>query len=255
MGPRKQYLLSLSLLLLGVGCANLGLPSSKIDSSTSATTSSAHFLVARQLELDGQRGQAFAAYQQAVEADPYSPYLLRRIAELAWSLGEYEQARTYAERAHAMDPQDPENRVFLGKIYQIERRNEEAMAILAGEDGLPVSADAGSLLFAMQMDGRDAASALATAQWIMEQEPERLRSYFFLAAAHNEAGEFEEAAAVYREGLKISPGNLAIYGEMSRTQRERGNVEAELAVYREVLEIYPQHQLAAGLVGIRDGAL
>ncbi|MBW2714069.1 MAG: tetratricopeptide repeat protein [Deltaproteobacteria bacterium] len=76
----------------------------------------------------------------------------------------------------------------------------------------------------------------------MEQEPERLRSYFFLAAAHNEAGEFEEAAAVYREGLKISPGNLAIYGEMSRTQRERGNVEAELAVYREVLEIYPQHQ-------------
>jgi len=242
MGPRKHTLLmAVSLLFMGVGCAKLGLPASGARVVHSGSSSGIDFLIARQLELDGQSEQAFAAYQRAVEADPNSPYLLRRSAELAWRLGEFEQTRTYAERAHWLDPAEPENRYFLGKIYQIEKRDEEAMAILVQEDGQPVSTDAASLLFAMQMNRKDFEAALVSAEWIMEKEPERLRSYLLLAAAHNTLGQFEQAEAVYREGLKVSPGNLAIYGELSRTQRARGNVEAEMAIYREILEIYPHH--------------
>jgi tetratricopeptide (TPR) repeat protein len=243
MGPRnKKYFLSVGLLLLGVGCVNLGSSSSTTRSAPPAGSSpAADFLIARQLELDGDRENAFAAYQRAVEADPNSPYLLRRIAEMAWRLGRFEEARSYAERAHAMDPADPENRLFLGKIYQIEKRNEEAVAILLGEDGEPVSPDAAALLFAIAMDEKNAAIALSSARWLMEVEPERLRSYFFLAAAYNAVGQFEESEAVYREALKISPGNLAVYAELSRTQRELGNFPAEIEIYRQVLVIYPHH--------------
>lgn len=242
MGPRKKYFLSISFLLLGVGCANLGSPSSTTRSAPPAGSSSAaDFLIARQLELDGDRENAFAAYQRAVDADPNSPYLLRRIAEMAWRLGRFDEAQGYAERAHAMDPMDPENRLFLGKIYQIEKRNEEAVAILLGEDSDPVSPDAAALLFAISMDEKNTATALYSASWLMEVEPERLRSYFFLAAAYNSSGQFDEAEAIYREALKISPGNLAVYAELSRTQRELGNLPAEIDIYREVLVIYPHH--------------
>ncbi len=241
MGPCKNYVLSVCLLLLGVGCTNLGIPASGTRAVKPASSSGADFLMARQLELDGQSEQAFAAYQRAVEADPNSPYLLRRVAELAWRLGKFEQTRVYAERAHSLNPTDPENRFFLGKIYQIEKRDEEAMAILVQEDGQPVSTDAASLLFGMQVNRKEFEAALATAEWILEKEPERLRSYLFMAAVYNELGEFEKAEAVYREGLKVSPGNLAIYGELARVQRFQGDVEAEIAIYREVLEIYPHH--------------
>jgi tetratricopeptide (TPR) repeat protein len=224
-----------------VGCAKLGVPASGARVLDPGSSSGADFLIARQLELDGQSELALTAYQRAVEADPYSPYLLRRVAELAWRLGKFEQTKTYAEQAHLLDPADPENRFFLGKIYQIEKRDEEAMAILVQEDGQPVSTDAGSLLFGMQMNKRDFEASLATAQWILEQEPERLRSYLFMAAIHNKLGQFEQAEAVYREGLKVSPGNLAIYGDLARTERARGNTEAEIAIYREILEIYPHH--------------
>jgi tetratricopeptide (TPR) repeat protein len=241
MGPCKNYVLSFCLLFLGVGCAKLGVPASGARVLDPGSSSGADFLIARQLELDGQSELALTAYQRAVEADPYSPYLLRRVAELAWRLGKFEQTKTYAEQAHLLDPADPENRFFLGKIYQIAKRDEEAMAILVQEDGQPVSTDAGSLLFGMQMNKRDFEASLATAQWILEQEPERLRSYLFMAAIHNELGQFEQAEAVYREGLKVSPGNLAIYGDLARTERARGNTEAEIAIYREILEIYPHH--------------
>ncbi len=237
--------LSLSLTFaLGMGCAHPGADLGSAQTDAVATASPIRdFLIARQLELDGDREEAYEAYRRAVEADPESAYLLRRITELAWRLGMYDEARLYGERAHELDPDDARSRIFLAHIYQIERDIDAAEAILRDENDLPVSENAASLIFAMEMEQERYPEALATAEWLMDAAPESLRAYFFIAKAYTELGRSDEAEEAYREGLRISPGNLGLYAELAGARRDRGDREGEIAIYREVLEIYPHHQL------------
>ena len=76
------------------------------------------FLVARDLELDGELEPALEAYQRALAKDPEATELLRKVAELSARAGRLEDAVAYAERAYALDPADRSTRLFLGTLYR-----------------------------------------------------------------------------------------------------------------------------------------
>jgi len=200
------------------------------------------FLVGRDHELAGELDEALAAYARAVEKDPNSAYLQRKLGAVAWRHGDLDRAQQHAERALELDPDDPTGRVFLGQIYRLRKETDQAEAILTDEAGQPLSREAALLLYGMYVDAHRIDAALAVARWMIAEDPENLRAYFALSRAYEELGRSDEAVQSLRDGLEQAPGSLSLYAALARLYRERGDRDSEIAVYREMLVEYPHHQ-------------
>ncbi len=211
------------------------------------------FLVGRQHELAGQLEAATAAYSRAVEKDPDSAYLRRKVAALAWREGDLESAQAHAERAYELDPADPDGRVFLGQIYRMRKQTDQAEAVLRSDEGQPVNRDAALLLYGLYLDGERLDEALQVAYWMVAEDPGNLRAYFALSRAYEELGRPEDAVRALRDGLGHDPGNLQIYAALARLYRERKDRDSEVAVYHEVLLEYPHHH--GTLVALGDSLI
>jgi tetratricopeptide (TPR) repeat protein len=226
-----------------LGCAALGRvaapePEAEIRPGASADYD---FLVARELELEGQLAEAFEAYARAAEKDPESAYLQRKLAELAARQGRFEEALEHAERAHALDPEDADARIFLGTLYRVSRDVAGAERVLRGADGQPVSPEAAALLLSIYFESDRLEDALAAAEWMIASRPDSVRSYLAAASVYERMGRPAEAERVLREALEQEPGNVAAYAALARSRRERGDREGEIAVYQELLERNPDH--------------
>jgi tetratricopeptide (TPR) repeat protein len=210
-------------------------------------------LVAQQFEMQGRLGDALAAYERAVAKDPNSAYLQRKLAASLVRQNRLSDAIGYAERAHELEPDDLPTRIFLGQLYRLRRSPAAAEALLVGESGDPLSADAGYLLYEIQMDAGRSERALAIAQWLAKAEPDATRSQLALAGAYDALDQPKQAEGVLRVAIKGDPDNLALYVALARSRRERDDSAGEIAVYRQILDRSPGHH--AALVALADAQL
>jgi tetratricopeptide (TPR) repeat protein len=253
---RAASVLAVGVPLLAVGCVSLGgAPEEEPPPRVIRPEAPADydFLVGRQFELDGQLEDASAAYSRALAKDPDSVYLLQRLAELAARQGHYDEALAYAERAHALDPEDRPTRLFLGTLYRVRRDPAAAEAVLRDPGGEPFDDDAALLLFSIYVEGNRMPEALELARWLVKTDPNGVRGYLALAGVLDKLGRGEEAEKALRQALQVQPGNLSVYGAIARIRQERGDREGEIAVYQEVLAIHPHHH--ATLVALSDAQL
>jgi len=211
------------------------------------------FLVARQLELDGQLDEALAAYQRALVKDPDSPFLHRTAAELLARNGRVEDALPYAERAQQLEPDDDNLRLFLGTLYRIRKDTPAAERMLRKDDGEPLDPDAALLLYGLYSDTDRLDAALSVAKWMVRTDPTNLRSHFALARVYERMERPADAERALRTGLKSNPGSLAIYAGLARGRRQRGDRAGEVQIYREVLRHRPNHH--ATLVALGDALI
>lgn len=227
-----------------LGCALMS-PAPVPEDATSeirpAASADYDFLVARQHEIEGDLPAALEAYVRAADKDPESAYLQRKVAELAARQGRFEEALVHAERAHALDPEDGEARLFLGTLYRVSRNVEGAERVLRGDDGEPVSPEAAALLLSVYFESDRLDDALAAAEWMMKARPDSVRSYLAAASVYERMGRPAEVERVLHEALEREPDNVAAYAALARARRERGDRQGEIAVYREVLERSPGH--------------
>jgi tetratricopeptide (TPR) repeat protein len=211
------------------------------------------YLVGRQLELDGKVDDALAAYERAIAKDPGSALLYRTTAELLARNGRVEEALPFAERAHALEPEDTNLRLFLGTLYRIRKDAPAAERALRKDDGTPLDADAALLLYGLYLDADRDADALATAKWMVRADPTNLRSHFALARVYEKMQQPKQSERALRAALRIHPGNLAIYAALARDRRQRGDRPGEVRIYREVLQQHPGHH--ATLVALSDALI
>ena len=211
------------------------------------------YLVGRQLELEGRLDESLAAYQRALDKDPGSAPLHRKVAEMLARAGRPDEAVPYAEQALARAPEDTDLRVFLGTLHRLRRDVEAAEAVLRRPDGTPIDTDAALLLYGLYADsGRDE-DALRVARWMVRADPTNLRSYFALARAYEKLDRHADAEQALRRALVQHPESLAVYSALARGRRQRGDREGEIAIYREVLRFQPRHH--ATLVALADAYL
>jgi tetratricopeptide (TPR) repeat protein len=264
MGRTSTAAALMGLALLMGGCRTLPAVWSLDADGESASASleeaspELHFLVGRELELDGDLDAALAAYQEALALDPDSPELLRKVAEISARRNRLDDAAGYAERALAIDPEDRGTRLFLGTLYRFLHDIDRAGEVLLDEDGQPLGGDAALLYYGALSDAGRFDDAARVAEWLIEHEPDTLRGYFALADAIEKQGDAEAAEAVLRKGLEANPDELALFGALARSRRDRGDREGEIAVYREILVIEPQHHvtlLALAEALLREGRL
>src|SRR5690606_37837693 len=211
------------------------------------------YLVARQLELDGDLEQALAAYGRALEKDPDAAILHRRMAELLARLGRPGEAVVHAERAHALAPDDHSLRLLLGTLYRLQRDLPAAARVLRDASGQPIDGDASLLLYGLYTDQGMPERALELARWLVRSDPTNLRSYFALARAFEQLDRHQEAERALRSALEQHPRSLAVYAALARGRRERGGREGEIAIYREVLAFQPRHHPT--LVALADAQI
>ena len=259
--------LGVALLSFALGCAGLG--GSKIAKPTGGDPADKatpipvdgppefHVLVGQELEAEGRLGEALAAYQRALQAnaeltesgepeavvDPDADpgFLHRRVAELAARQNQLELALEHAELALAGDPDDEGVQLFLGTLYRFRRDVPNAERVLTHEDGSPTSSAAATLLFGILSEAKRHDDARDVAQWLVDSDPDALRSFLALAEAESRLGRPDEAEAVLRRGLIAHPGELSLYGALARGRKERDDREGEIAIHREILGEHPGH--------------
>lgn len=253
--------LTVSTFCLALGCAGLGGnqivathgggPADKAAPIPTDGPAEFHVLVAQELEAEGRLPDALAAYLRALQADAQedevdpeadSGYLHRRVAELAARQNQLELALEHAELALEEEPDDEGVQLFLGTLYRFRRDVASAERVLRNEDGEPTGNAAATLLFGILSEAKRHDDARDVAQWLVDTDPDALRSFLALAEAENRLGRTEESEAVLRRGLIAHPGELAIYGALARGRKDRSDREGEIAIYREILGEHPGHQ-------------
>jgi tetratricopeptide (TPR) repeat protein len=198
-------------------------------------------LVANDQQARGQVDEALEAFERALEKDPDSAYLHRKLAMGLIRAGRPGESLEHAERARELDPDDPRTRLFVGQLYRMQRNVAAAEAVLLDEDGEPISEEAGVLLFQVYMESDRGDDAVDLALWLVKVVDDPVNAYGALAKAYELKGQYDDADAALREALKIDPDNLQIYSQLARSARTRGEPGAELAIYAEMLEVRPHH--------------
>jgi tetratricopeptide (TPR) repeat protein len=250
-GRGARLCLAACLIALGVGCAT---PPGWLSESGDAGSSRGagriqrpemgpeyDVLVAEVAAREGNFELARAAFQRAAKADPESAHLQYRLAQLAAQADRIGTSIDFAERGFALDPADIEGRLFLARLYLVDRREAEVPDVLRGDDGRPVSSEAALLLYQVLLEQGRFQDALRTAKQLQAAEPEFLGAAMAVAAAYERMGRFADAERALRDALVQHPNRIVIYSRLARMRRSQGDREGEIELYREVLEDRPGH--------------
>ena len=207
-------------------------------------------LVAHAHRARGDLGGVLAAFERALEKDPGSAYIHRELAIGLIRAGRRAESLEHAERALALDPDDPRTRIFLGQLYRMQRNVAAAELALLGESGEPINEEAGRLLYKVYMESDRDQQAVDLALWWIDVADDPIAAYAALAKAYERTEQFEKAEGTLRQALEMDPGNLQIYSQLVRSARKRGEADSERAIYREILGAHPHHR--ATLIALAD---
>jgi len=198
-------------------------------------------LVAHDHLARGELEESQAAFERALEKDPDSAYLHRKLAVGLIRAGRPAESLEHAERALELDPDDLRTRVFLGQLYRMQHNVAAAELALLDESGEPINEDAGALLFRVYMEADRGEQAVELALWLVDVADDPTGAYMALAKAYGVNGQHDKAEGALRAALEVNPGNLQIYSQLARSARSREEADAERAVYREILDLHPHH--------------
>jgi Flp pilus assembly protein TadD len=65
-------------------------------------------------------------YQRALDKDPYSPYLLNKLAMTLMTQGDWQAALSHLQRARALEPDNATTHTNLGRVYVALQEYEPA---------------------------------------------------------------------------------------------------------------------------------
>jgi len=96
-------------------------------------------------------------------------------------------------------------------------------------------------------------------QALVAYEPERVSWHMDRASAYLQKGQFAEAIAEYREGIKAKPGFPLVYSDLGATLAREGRFEEAIDAFRQAIKLNPQvpevrRKLAAMLLDLERPA-
>ena len=239
---------TLLLVWVGVGCATTKPQEGKFapafDSGRVARTEVGpeyDVLVAELAARNDELLEARDAYQRATVKDPDSAVLRFKLARLSAQAEDFDRAISEAEAGFALDPEDLEGRLFLGRLYRVSRNAVGLESVLRDDSGAPINGAAALLLYQVYLEQGRLVESLAIAEQLLAEEPDNLSAYMAAATAYERAGRVADAEATLRQALEEHPNRFVVYARLARIRRSNGDRAGEAEIYREVLAEYPDH--------------
>ena len=154
-------------------------------------------------------------------------------------------AMKLAQKAIAMDPNDPYAHGLLGRIYMLTRRHDKAIA--EGEVTLkldPNSADGHVRLGQILNVAGKPEKAIISMKRGIRLNPFPPNWYLHsLASAYRNAGRYEEAIRAGKKAIEIEPKDLHARLHIAASYSLLGRLEEASAAAKEILQINPKFSL------------
>jgi adenylate cyclase len=206
----------------------------------------------RAFNIDGNnRARLIAGECMALEPDHWGNYwLLGSVHQMDYHLGStkdpaksLQTAIEYLEKAVALSD-DSKGRVYsqLGYLYALKREYDKAIEL--GEKGIaivPNGADAHAWLAMSLTSAGRAQEAISLFEKAMRLNPLPPAFYYLnFGHAYRILGRFEEAVAMYKKTIALTPNNIFAYIGLAGTHGLMGKEEEAKAAAAEVLRINPK---------------
>ncbi|HAH06213.1 MAG TPA: hypothetical protein DCM05_06745 [Elusimicrobia bacterium] len=236
-------LLALSLLL--------ALPSA---AQASNKASQMHYLKALLLANQGNPEGALQEYRRALAIDPQSVFLYQQAAELALESGRTDQAREFADRFLALEPENPDALLLAGSVSWAQGDVKAAQASFTRVLELKPKVSTGTAGGEKGDAYRQALFSLAN--MLSAESPEKAKRYFEQYLADNpenaseaesqialieqRAGRLDAAAERFKSALRFNPDNTQARFALAQVYEMKRDTEAALGVYLELLADDPR---------------
>ncbi len=190
-----------------------------------------------------ERAELLAAYEALAAEFPDHPDLLFGRALLSWQTGRAEQARALAERAVALQPENPAGHLLFAQLLEEAGLRDQALDHL--EQALPHYPEDARLsrtYVRLALEGNNFAAAVARLAPLVATYPDDAALRFGLALGYRGAGRFDAAREQF--GVLVEDPELGgdAYFQLGQMADSAGEVERAVQYYRRVRG---EHWLAA----------
>ena len=160
----------------------------------------------------GDPKQAMSTAQNAVAALPDSPELLEALGRVQQASGEQNQAVTSFTKLAAMQPLSPGPYMLMAGVHMASKNKDSAASSLRKALELkPDMVEAQRGLIMLSLDANKLPEALAISRTVQKQRPKESVGYVLEGDVNTSQKKWDDAAAIYRAGLKEAPASeLAI---------------------------------------------
>jgi tetratricopeptide (TPR) repeat protein len=106
------------------------MPTDELQQELQSNTARLHARLGDRLRQNGRAPAAAAEYRRALTQDPYSPYLLNKLASVLMAQGEWQQALPHLQRAQQLSSDDAATYTNMGRLYVALQDHAQARAAL-----------------------------------------------------------------------------------------------------------------------------
>jgi len=205
--------------------------------------------LARVAAMQGNDAEAEKLLSALLDKNPDSEPALTMLATQYAQTARMPQAIAIVEKAHNAQPANARLTASLGEIYIRAGQPAQALALVGKEKDAAGSIDLLNLKAAAQqaLDQKD--QARDTFAQILKLDPSALTARRALVGLLVQAGDYERARNLIKEGLANSPRNYQLYQDYVSVDMKAGGVDAAVATAKQLQQQDRDFAPAAALVG------
>ncbi|WP_176631816.1 tetratricopeptide repeat protein [Desulfolutivibrio sulfoxidireducens] len=240
MRYRFHFLFVLALLpcLISNSCSpknpgGLGLGAKEL---SRRAASDYYFLVYQDLLRSGKRDEAAAVLSTLSELTP-APRLLLDLANLYWGMNQRDKAIEILQEGVKRFPEEKQVVFYLASAYQMQRRREEAIAVVrAYLDKNPGDLTGHQEMASLLIDSERYREALDSLEKLQASGP-TAAVFFFKAKAFSGLGDRTSAIASLREAIKTDPNMVAAWAELGFLLEQEKDYKGAEESYKKILDL------------------
>lgn len=217
----------------------------------------ANHLCGRALIALDRHAEAETYLNAAVSADPGLAEVYSDLALVMLKAGDHQGAERFCRQAATVQPKEPRYRVHLAEILEATGRDREALdELLIAQEYAPEQVDVlQQLIIKLDQLGLYA-EALQVAERSCLELGETFETCFFLAYARYSTGDLQGAVDAGRRAISFRTDVPGIYVTLGSALLSLGNIDEAAATYRQALKVlpdYPDAMFHLGMLNLMRG--
>ena len=205
--------------------------------------------LSRVAAMQGKSADAEQILSGILSKTPASEPALTMLTSQYVQTNRFPQAITVVEAAHKAEPANSRILVSLGELYIRSGKPADALAMVNMEKNVDGSIDLLSLKAAALMALGQKDQASDTYSKILKIDSTVLAARRSLESLKVQAGDYEHARNLIKEGLVASPRNYQLYQDYVMVDLKAGGVDAALATAKQLVQQDRDYQPARALAG------